>query len=58
MMFCSTPDCEVVIKMAGGDRLGMNRTGLGVEINCECHESLCSSCTAPWHNPVSFGYYL
>jgi len=52
MMFCSTPDCEVVVKMSGGDRLGMKNTGLGIEVNCECRESLCSACCAPWHNPV------
>jgi len=50
MMFCSTPDCEVVVKMAGPDRFGTDK--FGVEINCECGESLCSSCGTTWHDPV------
>ena len=66
MMFCSTPDCEVVVKMAGPDRFGTDKVcfysrnakflfigfQFGVEINCECGESLCSSCGNTWHDPV------
>ena len=55
-MFCSTPDCEVIIKMKGADRFGIEKFGL--EINCECGQSLCTSCGNAWHDPVSFDLNL
>ena len=50
MLFCSTPDCDVIVKMSGETRSGFHN--LGIEINCECGETLCSKCGNQWHSPV------
>lgn len=50
MMYCTTADCDVIIKMKGPDRSGIDKFAL--EINCNCGEILCSSCSNPWHDPV------
>ena len=56
MMFCSTPDCQVIVKMKGADRFGIDK--FGVEINCDCGEALCSSCGNAWHDPVNTNTHI
>ena len=55
MMYCTTADCDVIIKMKGPDRSGIDKFAL--EINCNCGEILCSSCSNPWHDPVNI-YFI
>jgi len=46
MLFCSTPDCSFVMKIQSHDH------NVGIEVACECGETLCSSCGSKWHDPV------
>ena len=46
MLFCSTPDCSYVMKIQSHDH------NVGIEVACECGETLCSSCGSKWHDPV------
>lgn len=46
MLFCSTPDCTVIVKFKPHDH------NVGIEVKCECGETLCSSCGLKWHDPV------
>ena len=50
MLFCSSPDCEVIVKMTGDSRSGFDN--FGIEINCDCGETLCSACGNRFHSPV------
>ena len=50
MLNCPTPDCHVIVKMTGETRTGYHN--LGIEVNCECGETLCSKCSNQWHSPV------
>jgi len=49
MLFCSTPDCDVILKIAPHDH------NVGVEVSCTCKNSICSSCGNKWHDPVQCG---
>ena len=46
MLHCSTPDCEVVLK------IGIHDHNVGLEVKCRCDQTLCSSCGEKWHDPV------
>ena len=46
MLHCSTPDCEVVLK------IGLHDHNVGLEVKCKCDQTLCSSCGEKWHDPV------
>ena len=46
LLHCTTPDCQVVLK------IGQHDHNVGLEVKCQCGQTLCSSCGEKWHDPV------
>jgi len=46
LLHCTTPDCQVVLHIGAHDH------NVGLEVKCQCGQTLCSSCGEKWHDPV------
>ena len=46
LLHCTTPDCETVLQ------IGLHDHNVGIMVECQCGETLCSSCGEKWHDPV------